>query len=271
MKIETLDTLGFVNVKYPPALRARVRKAMVSWKNFCSLPSAEKLKFSQGDRLRDFGYMVRTDTGHRADNKELFHISGRRVAELRARAEGIRDKRAFAFIDAIDLLITESMPLVEDFAREIENRYGLAGFEEETFAARDDWTFRYLHYFGGEMLAHPHADRGGFTLHLHESHGGGEYLGFDGKWHLWPVSGRQTIIFPSMGLQFRSEGKLKALWHRVGPTQETKRNGRYSMVAFIDFRQDHRYNDAAKRIQDFESGFNYRVPFEKFKELFIPR
>jgi isopenicillin N synthase-like dioxygenase len=122
----------------------------------------------------------------------------------------------------------------------------------------------------GETFAHAHADRGGFTLHLYESAGGGEYLGFDKVWRPWPIGGEETIIFPSMVLQHRSKGRLKALCHRVVATEETSQHGRFSMVVFIDFHHSHRYSDAVKRLQDFEPGFNYDLSFSEFDKLFAP-
>lgn len=271
MKIDTLDTDGFVTLEYPQLLRNRVRDAMESWKNFCKISPEDKQRLSGGDRLRDFGYMRRNDQSAHADQKELFHVSRNRVDELGAKASGFLDNRASEFIHMIDLLLQESVPLIQTFAQEVEDRYQLSGFEKEVMNAQDNWTYRYLHYFGGGALAHAHVDRGGFTLHLDESDGGGEYYDFDRQWHPWPVSEKQTIIFPSMGLQYRSGGKLKALWHRVQPTLRTTLDGRYSMVAFIDFKQSHRYNDAVKRLQDFDPGFNYHMPLQEFNVLFVPR
>ena len=243
-------------------------EAMDSWKGFCDLSQEDKDRLSGGDRLHDFGYMRRNDQGPRCDQKEVFHVVGTLIDDLRAKAEGISDKRAASFIHAIDMLLQESSSLIQTFARLVEGRYGLDGFEEEVARSQDNWTFRYLHYIGGEILAHPHTDRGGFTLHLHESDEGGEYLGLDKQWHPWPVSETETIIFPSMGLQYRSEGKLKALCHQVQSTPKTAQSGRYAMVAFIDFKQSRRYNDAAKRLQDFSPGFNYDMPFGEFETLF---
>lgn len=271
MNVEQLQTDGFVSVEYPEQLRMCVKHAMRSWQNFCSLPTDKKEQLSGGDRLRDFGYMFRKDTGPRTDQKEIFHVVRNRIAELREKGEGISDKRAVNFINAIDALIGASAPLVQKFARAVARTYGLADFETDVMNSQDNWTFRYIHYFGGETLAHAHADRGGFTLHLHESDAGGEYFGFDNKWHPWPVTDTQTIIFPSMVLQHYSAGALKALWHRVQPTPKTAAHGRYSMVAFIDFAHVLRYNDAAKNLKDFNPGFNYRMPWNEFDALFVPR
>jgi len=268
--ISTLKTDGFVRVTYPDALRTSVHSAMDSWKNFCALPSEEKLALSKNDRLRDFGYMLRKDSGPRADHKELFHVSKKDIEELKIRTAKIKDNRASAFIFAIDHLIDASVPLVREFARAISAQYSLPDFETRVIQSKDRWTYRYLHYFGGDILAHAHTDRGDFTLHLNESHPGGECLNYEGTWTPWPVSNEETVIFPGMGLQYLSESRLKALCHRVQPLPETKNTGRYSMVAFIDIDLPFRYNDKAKRLQDFKPGFNYTIPHEEFKRLFVP-
>lgn len=272
MNIDTLTKDGFVSIEYPTTLREHVEAAMDSWKGFCDLPQKNKQALLNGDRLNDFGYMRRADKSARADNKELFHVSKKDVPQLRECAEHVTDERAVAFIDAIDTLITESAPLIQNFANEVERRYGLAGFEDDVMRAKDRWTFRYLHYLGGnDVLAHPHADRGGFTLHLYETHPGGEYFGFDRTWQPWPVSAERTIIFPSMELQYRSENALKALWHRVLANGSPVDQTRYAMVAFIDFAHDFRYNDRKQRLQDFEPGFNYDLPFSDFQRFFVKR
>lgn len=270
MDISTLQRDGFVSVAYPASLRPVVVRAMTSWQEFCTLPDEKKRLLSGGDRLKDLGYMRRQDEGQRADNKELFHAKLSTLGILGERVKLLEDWRALRFMYATSELLVATLPLIREFAVGVEERFGLCGFAKEVEQSQQHWTFRYLHYLGGEILAHPHADRGGFTFHMYEDAPGGEYLDFNGTWQGWPVNHERTIIFPSMGLQYRSRGKLKALWHQVVPTQETRVSGRYSMVAFIDFAMGHRYNDAVKRLQDFDPGFNYHVEQRAFESLFIP-
>ena len=270
MDIATLARDGFVSVAYPASLRPIVVRAMSSWQEFCTLPDNKKRLLSGGDRLRDLGYMRRQDKGKRADNKEIFHAKLSTLDALNERAKLLGDRRALEFMYATGELIVAALPLIREFAAGVEDRFRLSGFAREVEQSQRHWTFRYLHYLGGEMLAHPHADRGGFTFHMYEDAPGGEYLDLSGAWQAWPVDHERTIIFPSMGLQYRSRGKLKALWHQVVPTPETRVSGRYSMVAFIDFAMGHRYNDAIRRVQDFSPGFNYAMGQEEFESLFIP-
>ncbi|MBM3261194.1 hypothetical protein FJY93_02130 [Candidatus Kaiserbacteria bacterium] len=275
MNIGSLITDGFVSVAYPTSLRSHVVHAMESWKTFCGLPAEEKAGLSGGDRIEDFGYMLRQDTGPHADQKELFHLVGKHLPKLYAQAANVADTRAIDFIRAIDVLMKMSAPLIRQFAHSVEHAFGLEGFEQEVMSSQDSWTFRYLHYFGAdaeEMLAHAHADRGGFTFHLYESAPGGEYLDFDYVWQPWEVGANKTIIFPGLGLQYRSACQLTALYHRIMSTPETRRNGRYAMVLFVDFESSHRFNkERWPRIQDFDPGFNYDMSFEQFSRYFMPR
>lgn len=270
MDIDTLKTCGYVDFSYPSTLSAAVEGAVKSWKRFCTLPYQEKKKLSGGDRITDFGYMSRGDEGPRSDHKELFHVSRCDLGELDAKATGINGLEAFDFIEAIDVLIERSIPTISMFAHRVEEVYGLKGLNRDVITNVDHWTFRYLHYLpGAKMRAHPHADRGGFTLHLYENFPGGEYFDFHGNWQPWPIGDGRTIIFPSMELQYRSKGALRALWHRVCSFEGQCSQSRYAMVVFVDFLPGIRFNDAKYRIQDFDPGFNYTLPHEELDRYFI--
>ena len=175
MDITALARDGFVSVAYPESLRPVVAEAMASWKAFCTLPDRKKSLLSGGDRLRDLGYMRRQDRGKRADNKELFHAKLSTLDMLNGQAKLLEDKRALEFMYATSELIVAVLPLIREFAADVESRFGLPGFAKEVEQSQQHWTFRYLHYLGGEMLAHPHADRGGFTFHMYEDAPGGEF------------------------------------------------------------------------------------------------
>jgi hypothetical protein len=137
MNIADLETLGYVKIKYPANLRECVKRAMASWQQFCNLPDSEKRRFSGGDRVMDFGYMRRQDKIGRADDKELFHAIRTQMPELVERAGMIDDARATAFIFAVNNLIRASIPAITSFARLVEERYGLAGFEEAVAKSAD--------------------------------------------------------------------------------------------------------------------------------------
>lgn len=271
MDVTSLSTAGFVSFEYPPDLRTAVQTALESWQLFCTLPMEQKRLLSGGDRVNDFGFMCRNDKGPAADEKELFHALRANFPQLLPKAAKICDQRATAFIRAVDTLLEATVPTVRAFATSIEESYGLVGFTKLVMESQPLWTFRYLYYKkGSAVLAHPHADRGGFTFHLAETEGGGQYYSFDQQWLPWPVSADRTIIFPSMELQHYSGGDLKALWHRVLPVTSTQK-ARYAMVLFVDFPVPYRFDDHTYRVQEFPPGFNYDTPFEQFNNLFVPR
>lgn len=264
---KALDARGFFEIAYPSQLANTVLSAMHSWQEFCQLKEEEKSLLSNGDRLRDYGYMYRRDGTGKADAKELFHVSLRDVQSLQSAAEKL-PKSATRFIDACSDLITDSDAIIMQFADRLESEYGLVGFTHQVAASKLHWTFRFLHYFGAEVLAHPHVDRGGFTLHLCETSEGVEYLGFDNVWYPLPLSEGKTIFFPGMVLQHRSDGVVKALWHRVMSTKQAVHRERFAMVAFVDFAHTHRYNDAALRTQDIPPGETYSLSHEVFSKFF---
>ena len=267
MDTKPLRTQGFVKINYPSALRAVVSEAMASWQEFCSLSDGRKRSFSgSNDRVKDFGYMRRQDKVGKADDKELFEVQRHQLLELAKRAKEIGNEKAVTFIHAVGRHVAETVSLVQTFAAAVEREYDLKGFEKDVMASIDRWTFRYIHYFPGENFAHAHADRGGFTLHLFETAAGGEYLSFDGEWLPFPVSDAETIIFPSLILQERSNGELAGLWHRVNSTKETQLTGRFSMVLFVDFVNPRKWNDSKYRVQNLEPGFNYGRRPDQFPE-----
>lgn len=272
MNIETLKDEGFLRIKYPPDLYRAVRASLTSWQAFCGLSMETKDSFSNHDRNVDFGYMFRNESGATADSKEMFHVSKRDLPELIERSRGVSHEDALTFFMEVQTLIEHLTPVIADSAQRIEKRYNMPGFAEKMMAKADNWTFRYLHYFGGEVLANAHCDRGACTIHLCETAPGGEYLDFEGNWKSWPVSEEETILFPAMELQHASNCELKALWHRVTANEETKTNGRFAIVAFVDIGHTFRYDsDTNGRLQDFTEGFNYTMPCDEFKSLFKER
>jgi isopenicillin N synthase-like dioxygenase len=161
-----------------------------------------------------------------------------------------------------------------EFARKVEDEAGVEGLVEEVKMGKPYWILRYLHYFGnqteGEEIAAPHADKGGFTLHLYESDEGLEHFCMqDRTWKPMPVYSHQTVIIPAIQLQLLSEGELKALYHRVVATEKTAVTGRYSMVCFIPFQNTPMYNKKTYgSMQTHPVGFNYDLTHPEFVRFF---
>lgn len=272
VSISELRDLGFVTVAYPAKLREAVEKAVASWKVFCGLPSEEKVAFSfledgHGDGA---GYELKEEKGSKKDLKENFHVTLFQHGRLSA----IANQRTFPFLADAKILLDCMEPLVLGFAREIEEEQGVEGLAQEVALSKPYWILRYLHYFGdqkeGGELAAPHTDKGGFTLHLYESDEGLEcYCVKTRRWMPMPVYQNQTVIIPAMQLQLRSEGSLKALYHRVVATEKTARDGRFSMVCFITMDHSPKYNKKAYgNTQTHEIGFNYSISHADFSRFF---
>lgn len=270
--VEEISRYGLVNVDYPDALRDTVHHAVASWKDFCSLSRDEKCAFtfledSHGDGA---GYELKEEKGSKKDLKENFHVTLSQYERL----AHIASQRSFPFLHDAKKLLDTMEPLVLRFAADLEEENGIIGLTEEVRASKPYWILRYLHYFGdqqeGADIAAPHTDKGGFTLHLYESDEGLQCYSIDTQtWKAMPVSEKQTVIIPGLQLQLRSEGKLKALYHRVVATSETARTGRFSMVCFITLDHTAKYNKKALgNTQSHTIGFNYTMPHEEFASYF---
>lgn len=276
LDISELRSVGRAYVAYAPLeLRDAVEEAMVAWKAFCAISEDQKLRFpySPDAKVSGNGYELKKDPAT-GDLKEDFHL---RVIErewLMESARSVDPVVAVRFVDAALAVNTLIAPLIQSFAEAVEREYDIVGFADDVMARQPSWLLRFLHYFGdrqpGEEIAQPHVDKGGFTLHLYESDMGVERLDYDSRlWEPMPVSHEETVIIPGMGLQNRSKGQLRALCHRVVATEESALIGRFSAVCFLGF--DHaRFYDKQKhgRLQEWEPGAFYDMPFEEFDTLF---
>lgn len=271
--INELRDLGLVNVDYPSSLRESVENAVASWKNFCQLPRDEKCAFNflEDNHGDGAGYELKEEKGSKKDLKENFHVTLFQYPRL---AE-IANNRTFSFLNDAKTLLDHIEPLVLQFAQNVETEFGVVGLVEEVMLSKPYWILRYLHYFGdqqeGAEIASPHADKGGFTLHLYESDEGLEYYCIKERtWKPMPVYETQTVIIPAIQLQYMSQCKLKGLYHRVVATEKTARDGRFSMVCFIPFQNTPMYNKKGHgSVQIHDTGFNYSLTHEEFAKLFI--
>lgn len=276
MIIESLEKNGFLYVPYPEDLRKGVEDAMEAWKAFCALPSEDKLRFGyDGDvKTSGNGYELKLDVSA-GDLKEDAHMRLAVREDLLERAHRVDSMVAPAFVEKA-LAVNELMrSILEEFSAAVESSLGLSGFKDDVMEYQPRWLIRFLHYFGdrkpGDEIASPHVDKGGFTLHLYESHPGVEYLSYETReWTSLPLSHSDTVIIPGMGLQNRSKGKLRALCHRVVATEDTATTGRFSAVCFFNFKNVRFYDKSTfGRLQSQEPGAFYDMSFEKFDGFFI--
>jgi hypothetical protein len=257
---------GYLIVPYPSLLKSRILIAMRS------LPQGSKDSCAIGDEnLRDLGYSFRSGTGTFADQKEFFHIWKAALPEVSAalKRSGVMDTLFSTLTEHLALSIA---PLLQGVAMQLEEACHLSEIAREISSNLDKCTFRFIHYLpgrtSGSEIAHAHADKSGFTLHLYESEPGLECY-WDQQWRPMPVSDEQTVIIPGLALQYRSECMLKATFHRVVATPEAARNGRFALVCFIPLMNTPVYDTRyGPRLQEMPVGFNYKMPFSEFKTLF---
>jgi isopenicillin N synthase-like dioxygenase len=273
--IADLETKGYVRLDYPNSIRTVIREAVDSWKKFCNLPENVRSKFAYNPSAgMGVGYELKKKPGQSLDLKEDFLFTTGMRKWLADAAVNVGDEAASELVRSASHVSNVIIPMVMEFAREIERKFGFNGFAQEIADSQDVWYLRFLHYFGeraiGDEIATAHADKSGFTLHLYESDPGLQFLDFNKKWIEAPVSADETVIIPGMRLQYRSKNQLKALFHRVVATKKTAKTGRFSIVLFVHPKRTPEYNKAgAGRLQEFEPGFNYSMPFDEFAKLFV--
>lgn len=274
LDVTPLAAQGFVNVPYPSELRAGVQEAVAAWEKFCALPEEMKarINYSGDQNVSGVGYELKLELGNKKELKEDFHVrlTEREYLEKEAAKVGAA---AQEFLEASFALNALVAPVIAEFAAAVEEKFAMPAFAADTQAKQPRALFRFLHYFGnrkaGDELALPHVDKGGFTLHLYESHPGLEHLTQSRTWEPMAFSTGETAIIPALRMQLRAENRLKATCHRVVANEETAKNGRFSAVCFMDFANTGYFDKARHgRQQDRALAFNYDMSFAEFASLF---
>ena len=271
--ISELKTRGFVTLPYPADLRREVEETAKLWEQFSVLPIEVKQGLPYSNNAYGVGYELKRGEGKKGDVKENFDITTAGEEWMRQNAEKIGNQIALAFIKRAVSLVTLLKPLIVDFSRVVEEELSIPSFREEVEMSADAFFIRFIHYPGGreveEEMATAHVDQSGFTPHLYESAAGLQCLTYNGQWIDMPVSTSETVIIPAMQMQLRSEGKLRALCHRVVATLETARAGRFSAVCFVQLKQTSKYDKVTHgRLQEKVPGFNYGMSHSEFSKFF---
>ncbi len=273
MKIQELKSKGFVKLSYPKDLRKAVDGTVESWKKFCALPIWVKQNLPYSNNADGVGYEIKDGSGNKGDRKENFDVTTGGKEWLEKHIDEIKNPTALEFVEKATALVSLLKPSILEFAKESEKAFGLKDFVREVEASESTFFVRFIHYFGSreinEEIAVAHTDQSGFTFHIFESDEGFQCLSQGKKWIDIPITEGGTVIIPSMQMQLRSDGELKATCHRVIATSETAKDGRYSAVCFVQLKNTAKYNkDIHGRLQEKEPGFNYDMPHKKFRELF---
>lgn len=242
---------------------------------FCALPAETKKILPCSNNAAGVGYELKEGGG--ADIKENFDVTMGGLEWLLKNAEKAENPAVTDFIHQATSLVALMKPSVLDFSRQAEKAFDLRGFADEVDRSEGEFFVRFIHYFGnrdaGDEIASPHVDQSCFTLHLYESDPGLQGLTYsDRKWINMPVSSGETVIIPSMQMQLRSKGSLKALWHRVIATHHTAEHGRFSAVCFVQL-VDSPTRDKEKtgRMQEWPKGSTYDSSHEEFTRFFKAR
>ncbi len=272
VSLDGFDATGRAIVAYPLDLRKAVTVAVESWKRFAALPDVVKKGLPYSNNADGVGYELKLGAGPKGDRKENFDVTIASKRWLEKNAAQIGNRVALKFVEDASALVAIVKPTVLEFAKAVEEQYGLSGFASDVEAGEGAFFVRFIHYFGdrqvGDETASAHADQSGFTLHLFENAPGLQCLPYEGSWQDMPVSQGETVIIPAMQLQLRSKGKLRALAHRVVATVETAEQGRYSAVLFVQLPGPKYDKDTNGRLQEKTPGFNYSMSFEDFAKLF---
>ncbi len=272
--ITQLGTHGFVSISYPPDLRQAVVDTISLWHKFCALPEEVKRGLPYSNGADGVGYELKLGEGPSADRKENFDITLAGEQWVEQHLGSVSSDVARRFVQQASTLVGLMKPTIVQFAAQVESEFGIKGFAKEVEESEVAFFVRFIHYFGdrkiGEETATAHTDQSGFTLHLFESAPGLQCLTYDDRqWIDMPVSEGETVIIPSMQLQLRSEGTLRALCHRVVATPETAGHGRYSAVCFVQLSRTPKYDKAGHgRLQEKKPGFNYDMPHGEFVQMF---
>ncbi len=271
--VTDLETKGFLALPYPQDLREAVVNTIGTWQAFCDLPVTLKRALPYSNAGAGVGYEFKDGPGPKDDHKENFDMTIAGQQWLENQAEHIRNHTALHFVRSALTLIGVMKPSIIKFAKECEKVFELKGFAEEVEDSEAAFFVRFIHYFGertvGEETATAHTDQSGFTLHLFESAPGLQCLTFEHEWIEMPVSEGETVIIPAMQMQLLSQGRLRALCHRVIATPETAAGGRYSAVCFVQLKNIPKYNkEKYGRLQEKVPGFNYQMSVGEFKQFF---
>jgi isopenicillin N synthase-like dioxygenase len=269
-----LETDGFVAMPYLRNVREGVIETARYWEAFCALPLEVRQKFVYSNDSAGVGWELKDGQGNKADHKENFDITvGAGLEYVRSLAAQVNHPDAINFIESAARLVDLIEDPILDFARQVESEFGVEGLHAEVAKGKDRSFIRFIHYFpgahAGDEIASAHPDQSGFTPHLYESAPGLQCLTRDGRWIDMPVSESEMVVIPSMQLQLRSHGRLKATYHRVVATAETALKGRSSAVCFRQLGDTPKYDKATHgRLQEKREGFNYNMPDEEFAKLF---
>jgi isopenicillin N synthase-like dioxygenase len=261
----------FLQIPLTDGAKCLAREAADGWREFCNMPTNMKQLFSIGDEdpVCDDGYRMRNNPGE--DPKEFFHVTHALLPELydRFRRCERNHPRVRTMLAMADALLVEANEMAYQYTEHLKrNAPGCENLTRDIFAHGHTATLRFLHYLPGtksDILAMPHIDKGGPTLHLYESDTGLEYLDQGKSWRELPLGGDLTVCFGGLTQQYVSG--VPALCHRVIATARTEAEGRFSIVCFTELPLEPKIKRGI-RLSQFSAGFNYNMSKSELSDLF---
>ena len=258
---------GYGSIFYSPLLKTTINDLMSKFILFCDQTSAHKQNMLFKNSV-GYEYHNRNQNTKSVDQKEAFYIK----ANYELPENFISSKTDREFVDACKKLLTEVLSLVKDSTATLSE---IADTDLSQYFDNSALTLRAIHYYPdmSPEIAYHHVDRGGQTYQLYETTDGLEIF-WNGKWNKPIFDQNKVIYFPGILAQLASEGGLKGLCHRVVSNNESIRNGRYSLVLFVDyFKFGYKYsmNKCGPIEKAFLPGQNYEIPFLELKNYFEER
>lgn len=251
---ETFGKRGYLLLEREVRLSRLIHLATRSWIKFCNLPLGIKGQIPYIGDSHGIGFEFKGPTKQNFDISTLINVNHllSRVRYCGVTADFIRNSLALGKMMGV---------VVEDLLETLE----LEILSYTHFV-------RFLHYFPNTdncMLASPHIDKGGLTIHLYESSGGFQFLPFVGEDWIDLSASKKIMVTPSMQAQYVTLGKYKALCHRVVSTGTSQKEGRFSIVCFVVFDGLQYDKETHGPLNEFQPGFNYRMRHEEFCRFFV--
>jgi isopenicillin N synthase-like dioxygenase len=273
MDFSSFATSGMATVPYPYRLRSQLDLAAQSWHEFCALPEEVKKSVPYSNDSAGFGYEMKSGLGPNGDRKENFDVSHSAYLQVIKGAKTYSHPVITTFVMNAFSLVRHLRGEIRGFAGHLEEEFGLFGLVDEV-SHEDAYFVRFIHYHGGRQpgdeLASSHVDQSGLTFYLYKSAGGLQYLPYDkAAWQDARFEDDEMLVTSNMQMQLKSEGRIRALCHRVVATPFTATAGRFSAVCFVMLPSMPQYDKSRHgRLQEMAPGFNYDMPIPEFRGLF---
>lgn len=255
-------TKGYETLPYDPDTQQLVKNLAQAWKSFLDQPLEEKMKLAYSNNT---GYENKGPEAR--DYKEDFHVTLQYPVSA---IPGISSV-SIEFLKAAHAVLC-NQNLVRSLA-ELLTESSDFDFVKAMIENSSSWIVRCLYYppQEKEIIAAEHPDKGPATIHVYDSTPGLQGW-INGKWEYMVFDHTSEAVgYPGLLGQFHSKCTVKALPHRVISTSTSRKEGRISIVIFVDFPGKVIYNKAKfGPTQDvFKEGSNTVMNFEEFSQYFL--